>query len=84
MHLDRLLELEYVQAHREGAGGKYVYELVYEMSGGADGDQRAQVAGLIDVAELRALMDEATAAKSRGQARKSRGKQKNLRGCRGR
>lgn len=64
VHLDRLLELEYVQAHREGAGGKYVYELVY---GVADGDQRAQVAGLIDVAELRALMDEATAAKSRGQ-----------------
>lgn len=77
VHLDRLLELEYVQAHREGAGGKYVYELVY---GVADGDQRAQVAGLIDVAELRALMDEATAAKSRGQGPQVAGQTEELAG----
>ena len=51
VHLERLVDLEYVLAHREGAGGKYVYELVYEV-----GDEaRAQVAGLIEMAALEAL-----------------------------
>ena len=66
LHLERLVELEYVLAHREGAGGKYVYELVYAV---AD-ETRAQVAGLIDMAALEALADAAkstpTIAKSRG------------------
>ena len=66
VHLARLVDLEYVLAHREGAGGKYVYELVYEV-----GDEaRAQVAGLIDMAALEALSagatSAATTAKSRG------------------
>ncbi len=63
MHLERLVELEYVMTHREGAGGKYVYELAYEVDAT---EARAQVAGLIDVDELKALVDAATTEKSRG------------------
>ena len=67
MHLERLVELEYVLTHREGPGGKYVYELAYEVD--AD-ESRAQVAGLIDVDELKALAElansAATTPKSRG------------------
>jgi len=62
VHLERLVDLEYVLTHREGPGGKYVYELVYEV---AD-DTRAQVAGLIDMAALEALVATATTPKSRG------------------
>ena len=68
LHLERLVDLEYVLASRCGAGGKYVYELVYEV-----GDEtRAQVAGLIDMAALEALAAasihalQGTTAKSRG------------------
>jgi len=63
VHLERLVELEYVLAHREGPGGKYVYELVYEVSDA----QRAQVAGLVEVETLRALVTETTTEKSRGE-----------------
>lgn len=62
VHLERLVDLEYVLTHREGPGGKYVYELVYEV---AD-DTRAQVAGLIDMAALEVLVATATTPKSRG------------------
>ena len=61
MHLERLVDLEYVLTHREGAGGKYVYELVYAV---AD-DSRAQVEGIIEVAALQALYT-TTMSKSRG------------------
>jgi DNA primase catalytic core len=67
VHLARLVEFEYVMTHREGPGGKYVYELAYEV----DADEaRAQLAGLIDVDALKALAavdpSAATAPKSRG------------------
>jgi len=61
VHLERLADLEYVLAHREGPGGKYVYELAYEVAG----EMRAHVAGLIDAAALEAL-SAATTPKSRG------------------
>jgi hypothetical protein len=67
LHLERLVEFEYVLTHREGPGGKYLYELAYEVRD----DARAQVAGLIDADALAALAarDPAPAvAKSRGQA----------------
>jgi DNA primase catalytic core len=64
LHLERLVDLEYVLAHREGAGGKYVYELAYEV---AD-ESRAQVAGLIDAAALEALAATPAMRKSRGAA----------------
>lgn len=66
LHLERLVELEYVLTHREGPGGKYVYELAYEVKD----DARAQVAGLIDADALAALAAQnpaPTTAKSRGQ-----------------
>jgi DNA-binding transcriptional ArsR family regulator len=52
LHLDRLVELEYVLARREGAGGRFVYELVYD---GAGQDGRPFVPGLIDVERLRGI-----------------------------
>lgn len=67
LHLERLVELEYVLTHREGAGGKYVYELVYEV----DADRsHASVAGLVEIDALRAVIepeDTATVSKSRGE-----------------
>jgi hypothetical protein len=50
LHLDRLVGLEYVLARRDGAGGRFVYELVYD---GQGTDGRPFVPGLIDVAKLR-------------------------------
>jgi len=63
VHLERLVELEYVIARREGAGGKYTYELAYVV----DGETHAQVAGIIEVDALKTLALDATMSKSRGQ-----------------
>jgi len=49
LHLERLVNLEYVLARRDGAGGRLVYELVYD---GAGQDGRPFVPGLIDVEAL--------------------------------
>jgi DNA primase catalytic core len=62
LHLDRLVEYEYVIARRDGPGGKFVYELAYD----ADGDSgRPHLPGLIDVDHL---AEPATTDNSRGQA----------------
>jgi hypothetical protein len=62
LHLDRLVEFEYVIARRDGPGGKFVYELAYD----ADGEGgRPHLPGLIDVEQLSA--GSATTDKSRGQ-----------------
>jgi hypothetical protein len=51
LHLDRLVELEYLVVHRGGPGQRFVYELAYEPSC----DQSGRFApGLIDVEALRA------------------------------
>lgn len=70
LHLERLVELEYLIARREGAGGRFTYELAYELAPETADKQRARVAGLIDVAELEALAGQAKAAST---AQKSRG-----------
>jgi DNA primase len=67
VHLERLTELEYVLAHREGSGGKFVYELAYD---GEDTD-RPHLSGLIDVA---------TIAKSRGRESEVAGRSRPDRG----
>jgi DNA primase len=72
LHLERLVELEYLIPRRDGAGGKFTYELAYELTDEltdvGDDKPRAQVAGLITLAALQALASEATTTveKSRG------------------
>jgi DNA primase len=53
VHLERLVALEYVLMKREGAGGKYVYELVCEVDENQPQNQR--VLGLMDVQAIAAL-----------------------------
>ena len=50
-HLDRLLELEYVLAHKATRGQSLVYELVYD---GQGGDGARFLPGLLDVERLAA------------------------------
>jgi DNA primase len=83
VHLERLLELEYLLAHREGPGGKYVYELVYTVvmpqdqhqAGDNSTEHRAHLAGLMDVTQLQALHEAANTANTENTATttKSRG-----------
>jgi len=49
LHLARLTELEYLIAHRQGAGGALVYELLYDGAAGGG----AHLSGLIDAQSLR-------------------------------
>jgi hypothetical protein len=64
VHLDRLLSLEYLLAHREGAGGRFAYELLYD----GDADGGTHLAGLIDTASLElGSASGTTTAKLRGQ-----------------
>lgn len=49
VHLDRLVELEYVLVHRGGRGQSFEYELLYD---GQGKDGKPFVTGLIDVAAL--------------------------------
>jgi hypothetical protein len=53
VHLARLADLEYLAAYRDGAGGRFVYELVYD----GHGESEPHLSGLIDAT---------TIAKSRG------------------
>jgi hypothetical protein len=74
LHLDRLVELEYVLVHRGGRGQSFVYELLYD---GKGQDGRPFVPGLIDVEKLRPVP---TPKSSRGSAGQFAG---SLRGQRG-
>ncbi|WP_255357013.1 MULTISPECIES: toprim domain-containing protein [unclassified Duganella] len=66
LHLERLVEFEYVIGRRNGPGGKLVYELAYD-AGGEGG--RPHLPGLIDVGQLagKSVADGATTDNSRGQ-----------------
>ena len=57
VHLTRLVELEYVYAHHGRNGQRFIYELAFD--GETDND-KPQLAGLIDVAELQATMSNLT------------------------
>jgi DNA primase len=50
LHLDRLVDLEYVLTHKGGRGQSFVYELLYD---GQGQDGKPFVPGLLDVARLR-------------------------------
>jgi hypothetical protein len=50
VHLDRLIELEYVLVHRGGRGQSFVYELLYD---GKGQDGKPHLCGLIDVEALK-------------------------------
>ncbi len=60
VHLDRLVEMEYLLVHRGGRGQSFVYELLYD---GQGKDGQAFMMGLIDVAQLKA-----TTKRTRGDA----------------
>jgi DNA primase len=63
VHLDRLIELEYVLTHRGSRGQSFVYELLYD---GKGRDGEPFVMGLIDVDALRREQSESTIQSSRG------------------
>ena len=60
VHLERLVSLEYLLTHREGAGGRFTYELVFD----GDVSTAVHLSGLIDAVGIEAVP---TTAKSRGQ-----------------
>ncbi|MBI3898502.1 MAG: toprim domain-containing protein [Gammaproteobacteria bacterium] len=60
LHIDRLVELEYLIVHRGGRGQSFVYELIYD---GKGKDGKPFVPGLIDVEKLRST---STTKSSRG------------------
>jgi len=68
VHLDRLVDYEYVLAHRGKQGQGYVYELLYD----GDLDHHKHLTGLIDVENLRKVNATTTT---------SRGKDANFTGC---
>jgi DNA primase len=53
VHLERLVELEYLLVHRGGAGQRFVYELLFDGDVAAD---TPQLIGLIDVSALPATV----------------------------
>lgn len=68
VHLERLLHMEYLLAHRGQRGQSFVYELVFD---GASDASHPQMCGLIEVAALENQRNEERS--SRGEERSSRG-----------
>ena len=79
IHLDRLMDMEFLLTHRGRRGQTFDYELLYQ---GEDADGRAKLLGLIDCEKLTV-----TTATSRGLGSTSRGEDANFaapsRGVRG-
>ena len=80
-HLGRLMELEFLRAHRGKNGQTYVYELLYQ---GEDAEGHARLLGLIDSASLqvpaKAEPPISTTATFRGQEPTFRGEDADLSG----
>lgn len=71
LHLDRLVDLEYVLVHRGGRGQSFVYELLYD---GKGRDGKPFVPGLIDVDKLKSTSTPQSSRGSEGEfAGSSRG-----------
>lgn len=64
LHLDRLVDLEYVLVHRGGRGQSFVYELLYD---GQGKDGKPFVPGLIDVTMLRSITTTESSRGSKGE-----------------
>jgi hypothetical protein len=67
IHLDRLVEMEFLLTHRGRRGQTFDYELLYQ---GEDAEGRARLLGLIDFTQLQSTT---TTATSRGKEPTSRG-----------
>lgn len=64
VHMDRLVQLEYVLTHRGGRGQSFEYELLYD----GEGEQGAAfMMGLLDVVVLESSKTTTTTASSRGE-----------------
>ena len=74
LHLDRLVDLEYVLVHRGGRGQSFVYELLYD---GQGQDGKPFVPGLLDVEPLRSIT---TTKSSRGSVGEFAGSSRGQRG----
>ena len=68
VHLARLVELEYIVAHRGRAGG-FEYELVYELAG----EHGTRLAGLTDIGALRHAYDSARSGSNEPRSAPGRG-----------
>lgn len=64
LHLERLVQMEYLLVHRGMRGQSFEYELLYD---GAGENERVFVPGLIDLDTLKAAADATTTASSRGE-----------------
>lgn len=64
LHLERLVQMEYLLVHRGQRGQSFEYELLYD---GKSEHERAFVPGLIDVDALKAAAATSTTASSRGE-----------------
>jgi len=78
LHLERLVEMEYLLVHRGQRGQSYEYELLYD---GAGKNDRVFVPGLIDLNTLKAVIDAAMTASSRGEAGEFAGSTRPQRGA---
>jgi len=67
LHLERLVEMDYLLVHRGQRGQSFVYELLFD---GAVDDATPQLVGLVDAEALR---DPGTFQSSRGESTSSRG-----------
>lgn len=63
LHLERLVQMEYLLVHRGCRGQSFEYELLYD---GSNSDDHAFVPGLIDVEALKTAIATPTTAGSRG------------------
>ena len=52
VHLDRLIQMEYILVHRGGRGQSFVYELLYD---GDDQNSQPHLNGLIDIEQLKTI-----------------------------
>jgi DNA primase catalytic core len=77
LHLERLVQMEYLLVHRGQRGQSFEYELLYD---GAGENERVFVPGLIDLDTLKAAIDATTTASSRGETGEFAGSSRPQRG----